>query len=207
MDKLDLFLSLDVALELIHAARDSLKRLESFFPPPPTTSAADGLLPFSAATRQAQAPQSTATKALDRRRASLSVDEDEDDKNHAWSICGFPGQTGVKLRDTIQEVFVLLLIALRERHLEPGFNMAVEQMRVWKPVQHPKSSGTVEPKTDEEAVVAPLLGFFELVHVGDTIGSMVQVYFDREMVRVCLSRESNWHPGILTDTDGIRIYI
>ena len=197
MDKLDLFLSLDVALELIHAARDSLKRLESFFPPPPTTSAADGLLPFSAATRQAQAPQSTATKALDRRRASLSVDKDEDDENHAWSICGFPGQTGVKLRDTIQEVFVLLLIALRERHLEPGFNMAVEQMRVWKPVQHPKLSGTVEPKTDEEAVVAPLLGFFELVHVGDTIGSMVQVYFDREMVCVYLSRESNWHPGIL----------
>ena len=183
MDNLDLFLSLDIALELIHAARDSLKRLESFFPPPPTASAADGLLPSSAAARQAQAPQSTATKSLDR-RASLSVD-DEDGKN-IWSICGFPGQTGVKLRETIQEVFVLLLIALRERHLEPGFNIAVDQMRVWKPLQHPKAPGATEPKKDEEAVVAPLLGFFELVHVGDTIGSMVQVYFDREMVRAHL---------------------
>jgi len=86
------------------------------------------------------------------------------------------------LRETIQEVFVLLLIALRERHLEPGFNMAVDQMRVWKPLQHQQAPGAVEPKKDEEAIVAPLLGFFELVHVGDTIGSMVQVYFDREMV-------------------------
>ena len=182
MDDLDLFLSLDIALELIHAARDSLKRLELFFPPPPTASAADGLYPTSAATRQTQAPSSTSTKSHGR-RASLSVD-DEDGK-YIWSIRGFPGQTGIKLRETIQEVFVLLLIALRDRHLEPGFNMAVEQMRVWKPLQYPKAPGAAEPK-DAEAVVAPLLGFFELVHVGDTIGSMVQVYFEREMVRAHL---------------------
>jgi len=30
--------------------------------------------------------------------------------------------------------------------------------------------------------VVPLLGFFELVHIGDTIGSMIQVYFDRELI-------------------------
>src|SRR5258706_1107473 len=127
MDNLDLFLSIDTALALIHAARDPLKRLESFFPPPPTASAADGFLPSSMAARQAQVTQSTATKPLDR-RASLSVD-DENGK-YSRSIRGFPGQTGVKLREPIQEVFVLLLIALRERHLEPGFNMAVDQMRV-----------------------------------------------------------------------------
>jgi len=183
MDNLDLFLSLDIALELIHAARDSLKRLESFFPPPPTVSAADGLLPSSAAARQAHPPISPATKSHDR-RASLSADEE--DGRYAWSVRGFPGHTGIKLRETIQEIFVLLLVALRERHLEPGFNMAVEQMRVWKPLQRPKEPGAVEPKKDGEVVVAPLLGFFELVHVGDTIGSMVQVYFEREMVRTHL---------------------
>lgn len=179
MDNLDLFLSIDTALALIHTAREPLKRLESFFPPPPAASAADGFLPSSMAARQAQATQS-AMKPLDR-RASLSVD-DENGK-YSRSIRGFPGQTGVKLRETIQEVFVLLLIALRERHLEPGFDMAVEQMREWKPLKHQKAPGAAEPKKDEEAIVAPLLGFFELVHVGDTIGSMVQVYFDREMVR------------------------
>jgi recyclin-1 len=33
--------------------------------------------------------------------------------------------------------------------------------------------------------VAPLLQFFELVHLGDTIQSIVQVYFDKELVRSC----------------------
>lgn len=179
MDNLDLFLSLDTALELIHAARDSLKRLESFFPPAPTASAADDLLPSSAAARQGQAPPSTPSKSHNRR---ASVSGDDEDGKYVWSVHGFPGQTGIKLRETIHEVFVLLLIALRERHLEPGFNMAVEQMRVWKPLP-PKAPGGAEPK---EAVVAPLLGFFELVHIGDTIGSMVQVYFEREMVRTHL---------------------
>jgi len=31
--------------------------------------------------------------------------------------------------------------------------------------------------------VAPLVQFFELVHVGDMIQSIVQVYFDKELVR------------------------
>ena len=41
---------------------------------------------------------------------------------------------------------------------------------MYKPAEH-----------DETASVAPLLQFFELVHVGDTIQSMVQVYFDKEV--------------------------
>ena len=31
--------------------------------------------------------------------------------------------------------------------------------------------------------VAPLLQFFELVHVGDTIQSMMQVYFDKDLAK------------------------
>ena len=31
--------------------------------------------------------------------------------------------------------------------------------------------------------VAPLVQFFELVHIGDMIQSIVQVYFDKELVR------------------------
>jgi hypothetical protein len=43
--------------------------------------------------------------------------------------------------------------------------------------------GTYKPAEHEETTsVAPLLQFFELVHIGDTIQSMVQVYFDKEMV-------------------------
>ena len=44
-------------------------------------------------------------------------------------------------------------------------------MRTYKPAEH-----------EETSSVAPLMQFFELVHIGDTIQSMTQVYFDKEMV-------------------------
>ena len=47
-------------------------------------------------------------------------------------------------------------------------------MSSYKPAEH---EGTTS--------VAPLLQFFELVHIGDTIQSMVQVFFDKEIVRGC----------------------
>jgi recyclin-1 len=50
-------------------------------------------------------------------------------------------------------------------------------MMAYQPAEH-----------EESTSVAPLLQFFELVHIGDTMQSMVQVYFDRELVCdfVCL---------------------
>lgn len=148
LPSLDLFLSLDVALELIHATRDSMKRLETFFPPRP--------------------PHSKPPKS--------SIDGVP--KSGPWSAMGFPGPAGRKLRETLEEIFILLLIVLRERHLDPGFDRAVESMRDYKP-KDPQPSETSGQRST--SAVAPLLGFFELVHIGDTIGSMIQVYFDREM--------------------------
>lgn len=49
---------------------------------------------------------------------------------------------------------------------------ATNQMSAYKPAEH-----------EETKSVAPLLQFFELVHVGDTIQSMVQVYFDQELTK------------------------
>ena len=69
LDNLDLLLSLDVALELIHADRDSLKRAETF--------------------------------------------------------SGYPGTYGHRVRDTIEEIFVLMLQALGDRHIKPGFQTYV----------------------------------------------------------------------------------
>ncbi|KAJ2925297.1 hypothetical protein H1R20_g11764, partial [Candolleomyces eurysporus] len=112
--QLDLLLSLDVALELIHADREALKRVETF--------------------------------------------------------AGYPGHYGHRVKDTIEELFILFLQGLGERHVTTGFNKATERMRSYKPAEH-----------HETANVAPLEQFFELVHIGDTIQSMVQVYFDKEL--------------------------
>jgi len=48
---------------------------------------------------------------------------------------------------------------------------ATERMQNYKPAEHLETSS-----------VAPLVQFFELVHLGDTIQSMVQVYFDKALV-------------------------
>ncbi|THV02232.1 hypothetical protein K435DRAFT_836576 [Dendrothele bispora CBS 962.96] len=114
LDKMDLLLSLDIALELIHTSRESLKRVETF--------------------------------------------------------SGYPGHYGFRVRDTIEELFVLMLKALSEGHVEKGFREATQRMTSYKPAEH-----------EEMTSVAPLLQFFELVHIGDMIQSMVQVYFDKEM--------------------------
>lgn len=45
-------------------------------------------------------------------------------------------------------------------------------MKAYQPAEH-----------EETRSVAPLLQFFELVHVGDMMQSMIQVYFDKELVR------------------------
>lgn len=63
--QLDLLLSLDVALELIHADREALKRIETF--------------------------------------------------------AAYPGHYGHRVQDTIEEIFVLMLEALGDRHISPAF--------------------------------------------------------------------------------------
>jgi recyclin-1 len=63
--KLQLLLSLDVALQLIQADRESLKRVEIF--------------------------------------------------------AGFSGPSGIKVRDTIEEIFIVLLQTLAEKHIVPAF--------------------------------------------------------------------------------------
>ncbi|KZT59290.1 hypothetical protein CALCODRAFT_549882 [Calocera cornea HHB12733] len=113
-DRLELLLSLDVALELIHAVRDSLARVQTFD--------------------------------------------------------SYPGDFGYRVRDTIEKLFVLLLQAMGDRHICPAFEKATEQMKMYKPDEHEITTS-----------VAPLLQFFELVHLADTIQSMVQVFFDKEL--------------------------
>ncbi|KAF8452346.1 exocyst complex component Sec10-domain-containing protein [Boletus edulis BED1] len=114
VEALDLLLSLDVSLQLIHATRDAMKRLETF--------------------------------------------------------AAYPGATGTRVRETLDETFCQMLNALSTRHVAWGFGIANERMTTYKPAEH---EGTTS--------VAPLLQFFELVHIGDTIQSMVQVFFDKEI--------------------------
>jgi len=124
-DYLQLLLSLDVTLELIHTTRESLKRVETFR--------------------------------------------------------GYPGTYGVRVRETIEELATELLGGLGERHVRSGFELAITQMRAYQPPALSDSTSDPERLASASTSVAPLVQFFELVHIGDMIQSIVQVYFDKEL--------------------------
>ena len=88
----------------------------------------------------------------------------------------YPGIYGGKVRDAIEEVFIILLQSMGEKHVCPAFGKAAMHMENYKPEDHAEGTS-----------VAPLVQFFELVHIGDTIQQMVEVYFDKEMVRLAFS--------------------
>ncbi|KAI0299356.1 exocyst complex component Sec10-like protein [Multifurca ochricompacta] len=124
-DNLQLLLSLDVTLELIHATRESLKRVEIFV--------------------------------------------------------NYPGTYGIRVRETIEEVASELLGILGERHVRAGFESAITQMRAYQPPELSDPISEPEEPAPASTSVAPLVQFFELVHIGDMIQSIVQVYFDKEL--------------------------
>ncbi|KAH8987590.1 exocyst complex component Sec10-like protein [Lactarius akahatsu] len=124
-DNLQLLLSLDLTLELIHGTRESLKRVEIFV--------------------------------------------------------GYPGTYGVRVRETIEELATEMLGVLGERHVRNGFELAITQMRAYQPPALSDSTSDPERLASASTSVAPLVQFFELVHIGDMIQSIVQVYFDKEL--------------------------
>lgn len=59
------------------------------------------------------------------------------------------------------------------------------------------SASDTEKHAPASTSVAPLVQFFELVHIGDMIQSIVQVYFNKELVRrtfLCLPYRCSTHP-------------
>jgi hypothetical protein len=55
-------------------------------------------------------------------------------------------------------------------------------MRAYQPPALSDSASDAEKTAPASTSVAPLVQFFELVHIGDMIQSIVQVYFNKELV-------------------------
>lgn len=131
LQRMQLLLSLDTALQMIHLNRDCLKRIGTF--------------------------------------------------------SAFPGEIGSRVQEEIEDVAVAFLQCLGERHINPGFQKATSQIISWAPAEQSRKadarSGTATTADEGLEHVEPLVHFFELVHVGDTIAQMVQVYFDQELSR------------------------
>ena len=77
---------------------------------------------------------------------------------------------GERVRPTIVALVVHLFASLNDAHMQPGFVRAREQIGAYDPAAHEREAAEH---------VGPLLLFFELVHIGDTIQQMMQVFFDQ----------------------------
>lgn len=75
-------------------------------------------------------------------------------------------------RHAVETAFITLLTSLGENHIQPGFEQALEHLS--KPRAYQESDG--------QDAVGPLLTFLELVHIGDLIQQMVDVFFNQEVV-------------------------
>lgn len=84
----------------------------------------------------------------------------------------FGGQIGEEAKEACEGIFVELLSALGTRHIQSGFDQAVDRLAAY----HPRED--IAP----HAAVEPLVTFLELVHVGDLIGQMVDVFYEEELV-------------------------
>lgn len=79
------------------------------------------------------------------------------------------------VRKAMIDVVVALFASLNDEHMKPGFVTAREQIGAYSPAKHDRT----QPGGNAADHVGPLLLFFELVHIGDTIQQMGQVFFDR----------------------------
>lgn len=66
-------------------------------------------------------------------------------------------------------------------------------MRTYQPPALSDPSSDSDMPAPASTSVAPLVQFFELVHIGDMIQSIVQAYFDKELVRMIFLRSLFCH--------------
>ncbi|CAG8512920.1 13449_t:CDS:10 [Ambispora leptoticha] len=111
-------------------------------------------------------------KILSVETALQMVHANKDALRRVGTFVGYPGHMGVKIQETLESIFITLLQTLGPMHLKPGFDTAVLHLGEYKPDAESTSQG-----------LAPLVEFFELVHIADLIQQMLQVYYDEEMCR------------------------
>ncbi len=90
---------------------------------------------------------------------------------------------GNRAREQCQSIFVNLLQALGPKHIEAGFDTALDHLSKYNPREVSEHNPTG---------VAPLIMFLELVNVGDLIQQMVDVFYEQELVATKLTDRNDF---------------
>lgn len=88
---------------------------------------------------------------------------------------------GRRVQDEIEEVCLSLFQVLGEQHMAAGFSRATHSIQQWNPLCDNEASDTDE-RAPKSTQVLPLVQFFELTHIADTISQLCSVYFSQTLV-------------------------
>ena len=87
-------------------------------------------------------------------------------------------------------IFISLLQTLGNRHIQAGFDQAVDHLSNYNPRKHARSQDH-EPNNNPPGVT-PLITFLELVNVGDLIQQMLDVFYEQELVATKLTDRNDF---------------
>ncbi|KAF6766932.1 Exocyst complex component Sec10-like protein [Kalmanozyma brasiliensis GHG001] len=122
--------------------------------------------------------------SLDTALALIQVNRESLKRMEAFMV--YPASTahGRRVKEEMEEVCLSLFQVLGDQHIAPGFTKATEQIKEWNPLSDNKPSKG-EKNTDEggedASEVVPLVQFFELTHIADTISQLCSVYFSQTL--------------------------
>ena len=101
--------------------------------------------------------------------------------DRARTFISMTGRPGTESREACEGMFADVLSTLSTRHVTIGFDLALDALRAYNPR---------ERRHDRQ--VQPLVDFLELVHVGDLVQQMFELFFERELVGVGIVHRSDF---------------
>lgn len=123
--------------------------------------------------------------SLDTALSLIQVNRESLKRMEAFMVYPPTTSNGRRVKEEMEEVCLSLFQVLGDQHIAPGFNKATEEIKQWNPLSDGDESATITEKDRESgAEVLPLVQFFELTHIADTISQLCSVYFSQTLVPV-----------------------
>ncbi|CDR98706.1 hypothetical protein, partial [Sporisorium scitamineum] len=120
--------------------------------------------------------------SLDTALSLIQVNRESLKRMEAFMVYPSSSANGRRVKEEMEEVCLSLFQVLGEQHIAPGFNKATSEIQQWNPLSD--SEPDKEGGEKEQQEVLPLVQFFELTHIADTISQLCSVYFAQTLVPV-----------------------
>ena len=113
--------------------------------------------------------------SLDTALSLIQVNRESLKRMEAFRVYSAHTANGRRVTEEMEEVCLSLFQVLGEQHIARGFARATSEISQWNPLSDFEVA-------DDSQEVLPLVQFFELTHIADTISQLCSVYFGQTMV-------------------------